>query len=98
MPSTYEYPALPLLYTPGDGAFMNLVERAFRDSTRASFETLPEAALTPGTTAPATGPCIPLCIPPGRNGLDAPVRRRIENIGKSHGLSPRVTLGVSLTR
>ena len=31
VPSTYEYPALSFLYTPGGRAFMNLVERAFRD-------------------------------------------------------------------
>jgi hypothetical protein len=27
----YDYPALSLLYTSGGRAFMNLVERAFRD-------------------------------------------------------------------
>jgi hypothetical protein len=32
-----------------------------------------------------------------RIGLDAPVRRRDENLGKSNGPSPLVTLGVSLT-
>lgn len=31
VPAAYDYPALSLLYTPGGRAFMNLVERAFRD-------------------------------------------------------------------
>jgi hypothetical protein len=43
-----------------------------------------------------TEPCWP-CIPPRRIGLDAPIRRRDENLGKSNGPSPLVTLGVSLT-
>jgi hypothetical protein len=37
---------------------------------------------------PVTQPCIPLCIPLGRSRLDAPVRRRIENLGKRDGWSP----------
>jgi hypothetical protein len=31
VPCTYDYPTLSLLHTPGGRAFMNLVERAFRD-------------------------------------------------------------------